>query len=377
MNPKTVAQGIGTLVFCMTIGCNPAAHDGKKTAKPAVAEEIAAPPASATTAAAERHETDESDSRRNNSPARTNSVQSAVQKKRKQQKERTVSEGPSRQKPQNRGEPPPLIARSVLFGNPDRTAARISPNGQRLAFLAPVDGVLNVWVCSIDKPASARPVTHDKLRGIRTYHWAYTNEHIVYLQDVGGDENWHVYLVDLPSSETTDLTPLEQVNAQISGMSHRVPGEMIVSLNDRNPNVHDLYRIELDSRRREMVEKNTENFTGYVLDDDLRVRFASRMLPDGSSELVRKEDKTWAKFLTVPQEDTLTTQPVGFDKSGDVLYLIDSRHRDTGALTAWDLESGEQKLLAEDKHADVAELLVHPTENTIDAVSFNYLRKQW
>lgn len=274
-------------------------------------------------------------------------------------------------------ESPALIPRSVLFGNPDRAAARLSPNGKRLAYLAPVEGVLNVWVGPIDKPAAARSVTRDKLRGIRTYYWAYTNEHIVYLQDVGGDENWHVYLVDLASSEITDLTPLEQVNAQISAMSHRAPGQIIVSLNDRTPNVHDLYRVDLESRQREMIEKNTDNFTGYVLDDDLHVRFASRMLPDGSSELMKKEGGGWTRFLSVPQEDTLTTQPVGFDKTGNVLYLIDSRDRDTGALAAWDLKSGDRQTLAENKHADVGELLVHPTENTVDAVSFSYLRKEW
>jgi dipeptidyl aminopeptidase/acylaminoacyl peptidase len=271
----------------------------------------------------------------------------------------------------------PLIPRKLLFGNPDRAAARISPDGRRLAFLAPVDGVLNVWVAPIDKPAAARAVTHDKLRGIRTYHWAYTNEHLVYLQDVGGDENWHVYLVDLAAGETIDLTPLEEVNAQIAAMSHRRPGEIIVALNDRNPNVHDLHRIEFDSRQRELIEKNTENFTDYVVDDDFRVRFASRMLPDGSSELVRKEGDRWTNFTTVPQEDTLTTHAIGFDKSGDVLYLVDSRNRDTGALTSWNLKSGKQTELARNDRADVGEVLVHPTENTIDAVSFNYLKKEW
>ena len=271
----------------------------------------------------------------------------------------------------------PLIPRQVLFGNPDRAAPRISPDGRRLAFLAPVDGVLNVWVCPIEKPAAARSVTHDKRRGIRTYHWAYTNEHIIYLQDIGGDENWHVYLVDLAAGETVDLTPLEEVNAQISAMSHRRPGEIIVALNDRNPSVHDLHSIDLDSHRRELIEKNTENFTEYVLDDDLRVRFASKMLPDGSSELVRKEGNRWTSFTIIPQDDTLTTHPLGFDKTGDAVYFVDSRNRDTGALTTWNIKTGKQTELAHNDRADVSEMLVHPTENTIEAVSFNYLRKEW
>ena len=86
-----------------------------------------------------------------------------------------------------------MIPRSVLFGNPQRAMARISPDGKWLSYLAPVDGVLNVWVGPVDDLAAAKPVTNDKIRGIRGYFWAYTSKHILYMQDKGGDENWHVY----------------------------------------------------------------------------------------------------------------------------------------------------------------------------------------
>jgi dipeptidyl aminopeptidase/acylaminoacyl peptidase len=346
------------LACCLPMACNPAAQEPAKSSAVNPSE----PPETLSTPKAE--------------PKRPATARAHDAKPKAKEQKVSRSQTPAA-KPDDDGSELPLIPRKVLFGNPDRAAPKISPNGRRLAYLAPAEGVLNVWVGPIDKPAPARAVTHDKLRGIRAYHWAYTNEHLVYLQDVGGDENWHVYLVDLVSGEITDLTPLEQVNAQISAMSHRKPGEIIVSLNDRNPSVHDLYRLELDGGQRSLIEKNTEDFTGYLVDDDLKVRFASRMLPDGGSELLRKENDSWAKFVTVPREDTLTTHPVGFDKSGDVLYVIDSRKRNTGALTAWDLKSGRQRLLAEDKQADLGELLVHPTENTVDAVSFSYLRKQW
>ena len=107
-----------------------------------------------------------------------------------------------------------LIPRQVLFGNPDRASAQISPDGQRIGFLAPVDGVLNVWIGSIDDPASARAVTQDTGRGIRFYGWTYTNRHISYIQDRNGDENWHIYVVDLESSETLNLTPIDGIQAR-------------------------------------------------------------------------------------------------------------------------------------------------------------------
>src|SRR5262245_51011454 len=112
------------------------------------------------------------------------------------------------QEPTPTGEKTGLIPRKVLFDNPDKSNARISPDGKQLSFLAPVDGVLNVWVGPIDNPEAAKPVTQDKKRGIRSYNWAYTSKHLLYIQDQGGDENWHVYRVDLKSGETKDLTPI-------------------------------------------------------------------------------------------------------------------------------------------------------------------------
>ncbi|HEX7375972.1 MAG TPA: alpha/beta fold hydrolase [Pirellulales bacterium] len=365
------------LIGCLFTGCNPAAQQPNKPAAPREVEQMP-PPAEA------EQVVPAPDGNVEHVPpaAETSDRGDATAKKQpaKKQTDAKRKDKPVRHTPKTQSkdqDKTPLIARQVLFGNPDRAGAKISPDGRRLAYLAPVNGVLNVWVGPIDKPDAARPVTKDKVRGIRVFYWAYTNEHVVYLQDVGGDENWHLYMVDLLVGETTDLTPFEQVNAQVTGLSHRSPGEIIVSLNDRNPSVHDLYRIQLGDGRREMIEKNTEDFTGYVLDDDLRVRFASRMLPDGSSELLKKNGGEWTKFLAVPPEDTLTTQPVGFNKAGDVLYFVDSRKRNTGALIAWDLVSGDRTVLAENERSDIGELLVDPMENTIDAVSFSYLRKEW
>ena len=85
----------------------------------------------------------------------------------------------------------------MLFGNPDRASVQLSPDGSQLAWLAPLDGVLNVWVAPREDLAAARPVTHDTGRGIRFYGWAYTNDHILYIQDKNGDENWRLYVVDL------------------------------------------------------------------------------------------------------------------------------------------------------------------------------------
>jgi len=109
---------------------------------------------------------------------------------------------------------PKLIPREILFGNPVKTSPRISPNGTMMAYLAPVNNVLNVWVKTIGKKDD-RAVTKDDNRGIRRYFWAEDSKHVMYLQDVGGDENWRLYGVNLETYEIKDLTPYDDVHVQI------------------------------------------------------------------------------------------------------------------------------------------------------------------
>ncbi|HEY2882290.1 MAG TPA: hypothetical protein VGJ15_07645, partial [Pirellulales bacterium] len=282
-----------------------------------------------------------------------------------------------------------LIPRDVLFGTPDKAMARMSHDGKQLAFLAPVEGVLNVWVGPIDDPSAAKPVTHEKARPIEGYFWAYTNKHILYAQDDKGDENFHVYAVDLGTGETKDLTPSaaktgepadaqpNKVRAQIEGVSWKKPDEVVIGLNDRDPEFHDLYLININSGEKKLMLKNPE-FAGFTVDEDFKVRFASKMAPDGGELTLQPDGKgNWTEYMKVGMEDNLTTSIDGFDKTGEVLYLIDSRGRDTGALKTVDLKTGAEKLIAENPLADVGGVMEHPTENTIQGVAFNYDRTHW
>ncbi len=273
--------------------------------------------------------------------------------------------------------PAELIPRNVLFGNPDKASARLSPDGSKLSFLAPLEGVLNVWVAPADDPTAAKPVTEDKKRGIRIYFWTYIADYLVYLQDTDGDENYHVYLVDVEKGETRDVTPLKGVRARIEAVSHRRPAEILIGLNDRDPKLHDVYRLDLKSGKRTLVQKN-EGFAQFITDDDHKLRFAVRMTPDGGMDIQQPDGKQgWKPFLTIARDDLLTTGPAGFDKTGKILYMVDSRGRNTAALTTLNLETGQQKVVAEDPRADLAGQMIHPTERTIQAAAFNYQRRYW
>ncbi len=270
----------------------------------------------------------------------------------------------------------PLIPREVFFGNPDKITPCLSPDGTRISYLAPVNGVMNVWVGPADDPDSAEPVTNDTDRGIRSYFWAYTNEHILYTQDQAGEENWRVYSVTLETGETNDLTPFEGVRAHIQAVSQEFPEEILIALNDRDPALHDIHRLNITTDEKSLVMEN-EDFVGFITDYKYNVRFAERLTSDGGSEMFQATEGGWEPFITIAMEDLLTTGITGFDETGTVLYMVDSRNRNTAAFFSMDLGTSEQTLIAEDPLADTSDLMIHPTQKNIQAVAFTYERKHW
>ncbi|HEY7277503.1 MAG TPA: S9 family peptidase [Trebonia sp.] len=259
-----------------------------------------------------------------------------------------------------------LIPRSVLFGNPERTSPQISPDGNSLAWIAPRDGVLNLWIAPIGGEsgvdwAAARPLTEDADRGIRMFAWAHDGRHLLYVQDVGGDENWRLYDVDPESGARRDLTPFEGIHATIIGTSKRRPDEVLVGINADNPQLHDVYRLHLGSG--ELV-KEIENpgYAGWLADEDLVVRCAIAPLPDGSFDVLVRDsgEGEFRHLLSVPAEDATSTDVVSFSGDGRSVLMISAAGSDTGRLTRVDLATGESTVLAEDPEADVSGVLLHP-----------------
>ena len=269
-----------------------------------------------------------------------------------------------------------LIPRRVFFDNPDRVQPRISHDGKHISFLAPVDGVMNVWICQSDNVDAAQPLTNDSVRGISQYMWAYNNRHIIYRQDIGGDEDWHVYVTDIETGETTDLTPFQNVAAQFSHLSHRYPDDIVIGLNDRNAQLHDLYRIDMKTGERQLLIEN-EGFAGFLLDDQFGIRIGIQPTPDGGFTVFKRTDAQWVEWSTIGLEDSLTTQPVMMSKTENTVYAVDSRNRDTAALVEINLDSDEVMVIAENSLADINDVMFHPKEGTVQAASYNYERVEW
>ena len=232
-------------------------------------------------------------------------------------------------------------------------------------------------IAPVDDISEARPVTNETIRGVESYFWAFTNRHIIYSQDTFGDENWHIYAVDITTGAKLDLTPYKNVSAYVQGVSYKFPQELLIGLNDRNPEYHDLYRVNITTGERRLVQKNDE-FAAFVVDDDLRVRFAANVTSNGDVDYLKPAGNgSWEPFMKIKYEDSATTYPIGFDKTGDILYISNSRGRNTAAIESLNLVTGEIEVLAEDPKADPGMMLIHPTEKTIQAVDFNYYRHNW
>jgi dipeptidyl aminopeptidase/acylaminoacyl peptidase len=272
----------------------------------------------------------------------------------------------------------PLIPRQKLFGNPSRAQAQISPDGRWLSWLAPKQGVLNVWVSPIDDMAAARAVTDDRKRGIRFHGWAATGSDILYIQDERGAEDWHIYAVSVESSEARDLTPIAGVHALLRGIDVDRPHLVAVGINDRDKAWHDLYLVDIRSGERELLFQNDHQLATINLDRQLRPQLASKARPaEGGRILYRIDGKKLDPFGVVEHEDDLTTYVVGFTRDGGTLYHISSAGRDKAALIALDWRAGGERVLAAHPKADIGHVLTHPQTYVADAAGADHLRLEW
>ncbi|PSL04246.1 dipeptidyl aminopeptidase/acylaminoacyl peptidase [Haloactinopolyspora alba] len=271
----------------------------------------------------------------------------------------------------------PLIPRDVLFGNPDRISPTLSPDGTRIGYVAPEDGVLNVWVGPADDPSAARPVTHDRGRGIRMFMFCHDDRTLVYLQDTDGDEDWRMYALDLRTGEAALVTPQTGVTAGILEHNHWHPTTMLVALNADNPALHDIYRLDLETRELTKVETNP-GYAGWLVDSDLRVRGGVAMTEDGGAVIYRRgDDGTDHTWFDIGADDVATTDVVGFSRDGSAAYVLSSVDVNAARLLRVDLATGSETVLAADPSYDVAGVAMHPETLEPQAVTFVKERKEW
>jgi dipeptidyl aminopeptidase/acylaminoacyl peptidase len=252
----------------------------------------------------------------------------------------------------------------------------LSPDGKRLAWIAPEDGVLNVWVRTIGSEDD-RVITHDRSTGIRMFFWSEDNRRVLYLQDRDGDENFHLFAVDLETDEIRDLTPFEGATVGDVILDRNHPDEILVAANDRDPQLFDLHRVQLSTGEIQREAENPGAYVGWLTDNAFNVRGAQAALPDGGFALLVSPEPgaEMAPFLEWGPEDN--GGATGFTPDDKGLYIEDSLESDTTELYTIDLATKEKKPLARDERVDVGPVMRHPTEHHVQAVGFALHRLEW
>jgi dipeptidyl aminopeptidase/acylaminoacyl peptidase len=271
-----------------------------------------------------------------------------------------------------------LLRRRLIFADPERSIVRISHDGMRVAFRAPVDGVLNLWVAPIDRIDEARPVTGVTDRNLGPWIlWMHDNRHVVFFREAAGDENWRAWRVDLQTGEVRPLTPGPGVTCRIQQISCHFPNELLIMHNARDKRYFDIYRVNVATGESALLQLN-EGVPGYFTDQQFRVRFAVRYTEDGDVEyLQRGPDGEWAPFSRIGAVDAMPTRAIEFSADGRELYWLDSRDRDTAAVVAQDLASSTMRVLAEDPRADFTQLVLDPITERPVAASRAFERVTW
>lgn len=274
-------------------------------------------------------------------------------------------------------DPPPLIPRDVLFGNPERAAPKISPDGKRLAWIAPDDkNVLQVWVQAIGQD-DKKKVTADEKRGIRRYVWAEDDRTLLYLQDSDGDENWHLYGVDLESGNVRDYTPFQGVRAAQVETSPTVRDRLVVTLNLRDRRLMDVHTLDLKTGALTLDTQNPGDVSGWAVTDDLVVRGAQVVTPDGGTEIRVRADAAapWRTLLKVGPDEALDL--LDFGAGGKSALLESSLGSDTTRIVERDIATGAEKVLASSPTVDAGGVLIHPLRHVVQAVDFPAGRSAW
>jgi len=250
---------------------------------------------------------------------------------------------------------PRLIPVEDFFKNPESTGYDLSPDGEHLAFLKPWQNRLNVHVQKIGEEEVTR-ITSATERDIAGYIWA-NNERIAYVQDTAGDENFRVYAVDIDGSDSKELTPFEKVRASIIDELENDPEHMLIDMNKRDARVFDVYRININTGKMEMIAQNPGNITGWMTDHDGNLRIALTTDGVNTSVLYRDSEKDdFQALVTTSFKETLN--PLFFTFDNKNLYVASNIGRDKEAIYEYDVENKKNiRLLYEHPEVDVNSLM--------------------
>jgi dipeptidyl aminopeptidase/acylaminoacyl peptidase len=272
----------------------------------------------------------------------------------------------------------PLIPRSVLFGYPDKVAPSLSPDGTRIAYLAPHDGMLSVWVRTIGADDD-RVVASDPKRPIRSAFWSPDGSRVLYPQDTGGDENFHLFAADPNGgAEPVDLTPYEGTRVDVQSIDYTRPDTILITMNRRDPQVFDVHRLDPATGAESLDTQNPGTVAAFAEDAEMVVRAGMIQHADASAEIVVRDGASapWRTLATFGADDG-TPELEGFTPDGTGLFVITSDGANAARLVRYDLASGARTDVAGDPQYDVTTVRFSPKTKAPFAASIVRERVAW
>ena len=254
---------------------------------------------------------------------------------------------------------PPLIPRKLFHLDP--SWVRLSPDGSLLAWLSPHQGVLNIWTAPTADLSDKKLMTRGANRPVVWLHWSECSRYLFFLRDESGDENYHLYVIDVGTAACRDLTPFPGVSARLVMHGLDARESVLLAVNDRDKAWHDVWNVDLETGERRLVYRNVDRITGFVADHQGRLRLGRRAAGEfEGDELLLFEEGGLVLWKRIPFDDAFTTWIWGFDVSGELLFWVTSIGRDTNGLFKVDMRTGVESLLAQHPTADLLSLIDDP-----------------
>ncbi len=262
----------------------------------------------------------------------------------------------------------PLIPMEDFFRNPEKSSFQISPNGEHIAYMKPWKTRMNVHVVNVKSNNETR-LTSSEERGVYGFGWL-GNDRIGYVKDDGGNENMHFYAVNIDGSNEIDLTPYDNVQARIIDDLEDDPNHVIIGLNKRNPQIHDPYRVNINTGESEMIAENPGNISSWVTDHDGRLRMATTSDGVNTSLLYRDTEKDDFKPI-ITTDFKVNVSPLFFTFDNKNVYVASNRDRDKTAIYEFDISKAkEQELIFEHDEVDVSGLMYSKKRKVLTGVNF-------
>lgn len=245
---------------------------------------------------------------------------------------------------------PPLVpTRDYVADWHGNGGYQISPDGQRLMWAARKGLNQGLFVKDL-----ASGVVHSY--SLPTLgQWATDSRHVI-LHLESGNENTHVALLDSsqPTLALKALTPQQGVRATVHSTLDG-SADLLITTNQRDPQVFDLYRYRADQDRLDLVAQNPGTVALWLTDRQGRlVGRASKAARHWvyEAQTAAQGPHQWASAFTVDLDDTVV--PLQVARSGQQAWALSNRGRDKVALVQIDLRTGEEQVVYQDPRVDLA-----------------------